>query len=389
MTEGSRAASKRTRRGLRALLVVALLSPGCQWMCGKKKPPEARVDAADDTPVGVEVLSPGREPRAKLEVARWSGLSYELETQIDGSFGLLGLPAAKSPTSILATHAEVLRGTADPVTQEVDGKKLELVEERAHLDRIEIQSSTLPPDMVKQLNAAFALLKGMTTRSLTAPNGELVVLETETVGGVVPPPEVKKVLDEILDAQRHFPFRLPPVPVGLGARWRFSSPLDIRGVKALQVADMTLVELGPKLVRVGIRVRHQAPRQAVAHPMDPNVTARLDALRGDADGEIQIESTHRLHALGAADHDELLDARLDRRRWPRADGHLHASQRAAHARPSRAVRGRRRGCGRPRWGCTRRGRGERAPDPRHRGRRRRMSPARRRGIRAKVGACSS
>jgi hypothetical protein len=278
-----------SRRTVRVALVLALLAPGCQWMCGKKKPTVTVKDAGDALPQGVEMIGLGREPRVKLEVARWTGLGYRLQTQIDGAFGLMGMPAAKSPTSLLATHTEVVHGSADPVVQEVDGKKLELVEERAQLDRIEVQSTTLPPEAVQQLNLAFKLLEGMTTRSLTSSNGEVVSLETETVGGVVPPPEVKRVLDEILDAQRTFPFRLPPVPVGLGARWRFSAPFEVHGVKAVQVAEMTLVGLGAKSVRIGIRVRHRAPAQVVPHPIDPSIPANLDHLRGDADGEIEID----------------------------------------------------------------------------------------------------
>jgi hypothetical protein len=100
---------------------------------------------------------------------------------------------------------------------------------------------------------------------------------------------VKKILDDALDAQRHFPFRLPPVPVGVGARWRFSEPFEVRGVKAVQVADMTLVELGKDSARIAIRARHQAPRQEVPHPTEPGLTATLQALRGDSNGEISID----------------------------------------------------------------------------------------------------
>lgn len=277
------------RRGVRALLALALLSPGCDFMCGKKKPASAPDANADDAPLGVEVLSPGSEPRAKLEIGRWAGLSYELETESDGSFGRSGEAPAKAPTSILKLAVEVQRGTADPLVQQKDGKELRLVEERATLERIEVRSPTAPADFMAKLNAAFGLLAGLTTRSLVAENGEVVEVTTEHVGGIVPPPEIKRILDEALSGQRFFPFRLPPAPVGLGARWRFSAPLEARGVKSVQVADMTLVELGDKRARFGVRVRHQAPRQEVPHPTEPGLSATLVNLRGDADGEITID----------------------------------------------------------------------------------------------------
>lgn len=281
---------RRDRRRLaRLALLAVLLAPGCDFMCGKKPAATTPEAGPDPGPAGVEMLSPGAEPRARLEVGRWAGLHYELETESDGSFGRSGEEPVKAPTSILKLSVEVQRGTADPLVQEKDGRSLRLVEERATLERIEIRSATAPPDFVTKLNAAFGLLKGLTTRSLVAENGEIAEITTEHVGGVVPPPEIKQILDEALGAQRFFPFRLPPAPVGLGARWRFSAPLEARGVKSVQVADMTLVELGGKTARIGVRVRHQAPKQEVPHPTEPGLTATLVNLRGDADGEITID----------------------------------------------------------------------------------------------------
>lgn len=237
----------------------------------------------------MQVLATGAEPRSKLEVGRWTGLEYRLESESQGSFGLSGQPPTKTPTAHLSSVFEVVRGTADPVEREIDGRRLRLVEERAVLERIEVKSPSMDPVALGQLNAAFGLLRGLTTRSLIGEDGEVVEVVTESVGGVKPPPEVKKIIDDALDAQRHFPLRLAPVPVGVGARWRFSEPLDVRGVKAVQVAEMTLLELGDDKARIAIKSRHQAPKQSVPHPTEPGLTASLDALRGDSEGELTID----------------------------------------------------------------------------------------------------
>lgn len=274
---------------MRVLLVVALLFPGCNFLCGKRTGVGTVDASSDEAPVGVEVVSSGAEPKVRLEVGRWAGMTYQLRTESEGSFGRAGDPPVKAPTSVLELRVEVERGSADPRIEERDGRKLRLVEERATLERIELQNPSVPSDFLAKLNAAFGLLKGLTTRSLVGENGEVVEVTTEHVGGVVPPPEIKKILDEALGAQRFFPFRLPPVPVGLGARWRFSVPMEARGMKAMQVADMTLVGLGEQTARIGIRARHQAPRQEVPHPTEPGLSATLVNLRGDADGEIVID----------------------------------------------------------------------------------------------------
>lgn len=235
------------------------------------------------------MLATGSEPRGKLEIARWTGLEYRLTSESQGSFGLSGQPPTKTPTSHLSSVFQVVRGTADPVEREIEGRPLRLVEERATLERIEVKSPTMDPVALGQLNAAFGLLRGLTTRSLIAEDGEVAEVKTESVAGVKPPPEIKKIIDDALDAQRHFPLRLPPVPVGVGARWRFSEPLEVRGVKAVQVAEMTLLALGEKTARIAIKSRHQAPKQNVPHPTEPGLTASLEGLRGDSAGEITID----------------------------------------------------------------------------------------------------
>lgn len=257
-------------------------------MCGKKPPPPPEGPSAD-TAATVEVLEAGRDPKVKLEVGRWTGLVYRLQSKSDGSFGVVGQVPTKTPTSILESRFEVLRGTADPVEKMVGTRSLRLVEERGTLERIEVESSTLPADVVAKLNAAFGLLRGLTTHWLTAEDGEVVEVTTESVGGVKPPPEVKQLLDTALDAQRHFPYRLPSAPVGTGARWHFTEPLDVRGVKATQVADLTLLTLAKDTARISIRARHQAAKQQVPHPTEPGLTATLDTLRGDSDGELLID----------------------------------------------------------------------------------------------------
>ncbi|MBI3202471.1 MAG: hypothetical protein HYZ29_13095 [Myxococcales bacterium] len=277
------------RRSWLVLLAVALVAPGCDFICSKK-PPSAGADAsADDMPVGIEVLSAGAEPRAKLEVGRWAGLEYVVELESDGSFGRTGDPPIKAPTLVMKTRVEVQRGTADPLIQERDGKPLRLVEERATLERIAVRSATGPADFIGKVNEALGLLVGLTTRALIAENAEILEVTTEHLGGVVPPPEIKSFLDEALGAQRSFPLRLPPVPVGVGARWRFSVPLEIKGVKATHVADLTLVELGASRARIGIRARQQAPQQEVPHPTLPGLRASLAGLRGDSDGEVTLD----------------------------------------------------------------------------------------------------
>ena len=267
----------------RLLLGLLLLLPACSSWCNRKP------DADKPKAPRVELLDKGREPRAELELGRWTGFRYWTAIESEGSFGIQGLPPAKAPKTTVTMASEVLRGGADPIVRDRKGETLELIEERSTLADIRVDSPDLPPEQVAALQGAFSLLRGTTTKQLVATTGEVVEVKTELVGGKKPTPEVERLLDDAFDAQRRFPFRLPPQAVGVGARWRFKEPVDLRGVRATQVAEMTLVALAERSARVGIRVRFEAGTQMIPHPLEPGKQATLEGFRGDGDGELEID----------------------------------------------------------------------------------------------------
>jgi hypothetical protein len=266
--------------------------------CGKGTPGAA----ADAAPANarVELITSGREPRAKLEVERLTGFRYFSELESESSFGIQGQVPTVLPAASARLKNEVIRGLGDPVLQKRGTANLRLIEERATLEKLAVRSSAFPPEFVAQFNAGLSVFAGTTTRSLVAEDGEVVEMKTELIGGKKPTPEMAAVLDATWEAQRRFPFRLPADPVGPGARWRFSESLEFRKVRGLQLAEMHLLTLDDRSARIRIRLRHQCPRQEVPHPLNPKDTAMLEHYRGDADGEVTIDRSTAI----------LLDGRL-------------------------------------------------------------------------------
>lgn len=280
-------ASKLNRVTRRLVLALALSTPACSSWCNRAPKKDSDKDKKDQP--RVELLSEGREPKAELEVGRWSGFRYWLTLETDTSLGIQGMAPVKAPTSSVTFAFEVTRGGADPIVREQDGEERKLIEERSVVEDVRVRSAELPPAAVLQIQTALGGLRGTATRQLVGVNGEIVELKTELVGGHKPTPEIKQVLDQALDMHRRFPFRLPPTPVGVGARWRFTDPMKINGVRATQVAEMTLTSLGDKSARIAIRVRLEAGTQMIAHPMNPLRQATLEGFRGDGDGELEID----------------------------------------------------------------------------------------------------
>jgi hypothetical protein len=237
----------------------------------------------------VEMLSDGQEPRVELRVARWAGLRYRVVLESSGSLALEGQPAPFGPTIVMTLDHEVIRGSADPILVRRDGGVEERIEERVMLENLAAKHVDAPPELIETWNQALAPFRGSSLRQQVTASAGIAMLKSELVGGVKPPDAVLRAVDDTLEAQRHFPFRLPAVPVGVGARWRFREQITVNGVAAAQIADMSLKAVDANTAVVGILLRQEAPRQEVPHPFMPGKKATVDHFRGEGEGEFVVD----------------------------------------------------------------------------------------------------
>jgi hypothetical protein len=277
----------RAFRGTTCALVSAAIVgcgsvKGCS--CGKKETKPTERMHTD-----VEMVGAGSEPRVELRVVRWSGLKYRMVLETTGSAALEGQPAVPGPTLAMTVVHDVLRGSADPITVRLDGGLVRIVEERGVLENVSIRHALTPAPVIDSWNNLLVALRGTTFKYRVAEDAAIASMHSELIGGVEPPLEVTKALDAGFETQRHFPFRFPPVAVGIGATWRFREKLDANGVHVVQVVEMSLRALDDRQATVGIRLRQEAPKQEVPHPLVPGKMAMLEGLRGDGEGEIAVD----------------------------------------------------------------------------------------------------
>jgi hypothetical protein len=271
------------------VLLLALSGPGCNgsgcacsWF-GKKPARESPVYT------DVETLSDGSDPRVTLRVARWTGLRYRTTFEASGSLALEGGQPLVGPITTMVLDSEVLRGSADPLIERQYGGPVRLIEERAVLRSLTVRQDGVPQNVIDFWNTALAPLKGTSLLQRVAESAEVMRLSSESLGGVKPPEAVTKAVDQALEQQRHFPFRLPPRPVGVGARWRFREDIEVNGAHGAQIAEMTLRAIDANHAVVGVALRQEAPRQSIPHPLVPGASAVLEHFRGDGGGELLID----------------------------------------------------------------------------------------------------
>lgn len=271
-----------------ALCLLSVAASGCDG-CGTRRNVNKVQDAASGDEGRIEVKSTGKEPRVKLAIGRWKGLTYDWDIASSGSFGMQGAKPVRIPEIRSRMRVTVTRGNADPIVRKRGEKTLRLMEEVCVVESLEIAPEGLDPKFVELTNENMSGAIGTRTRTLTAEDGEVVEMKSELVGGIEPSPEEKEAIDRGLELQRRFPFRFPAEELGEGAEWRFSETVRINGVRAVQVADMKLVKLDDNRADIRIKVRHHAPRQEMPHPFVPGATALLERYRADGDGLLVLD----------------------------------------------------------------------------------------------------
>jgi hypothetical protein len=287
----------RTVETLRAVLygalVVAFLGFGCgprSCSCGKlpkrlmvSERPAARVFS------DVQMLGDGSLPRIELRVARWTGLRYRVVLEGSGSLSLEGQPQTLGPVVVTTLLHEVLRGSADPLEIRTDAGLMRLIEERAVVENVQVRQEGMEQQTLDDWNRALVPLRGSALRQGVTESAGIAWLKAELVGGARPPPAVRNAVDATLEGQRHFPFRLPAVPVGIGARWRFHEDILLNGVRARQISEMSLRAIDATSAVVSIVLRQEAPSQEVPHPLVPGAKAMLDQFQGEGQGEVTVD----------------------------------------------------------------------------------------------------
>jgi len=235
------------------------------------------------------MLGNGSDPRVTLRVARWSGLRYRSTLVVSGSLGFEGGPPVIGPTTSMVVENEVLRGSSEPLVERRHGGVVRLVEERSRLESVTIAQVGVPQAVLDFWNLMLSPVRNTTYLQRVAESAEVVQLNSELLGGIMPPEAVTRAIDGAIEQQRHVPFRLPPSPVGVGARWRFRENVTMNGIRGTQSAEMTLRNVDANEAVVGITLRQEAPPQAISHPLLPGSKATLDAFRGEGSGELVVD----------------------------------------------------------------------------------------------------
>ena len=206
------------------LLLIAVALFGCNkgQDDGKRSPPD------------LQIVSAGSEPRRVLGYHAPKGTKQQLEiaVDVDVSAGDMGGPM---PTIVMTLAVEV---------QEIIPTGLKLRSTVIDATARDRDETRVKPEA---LTGPLETLKGIVLTSTMTSNGRLFGTKLELEGKQVPP-SAKSQLAALTASFDQLMMPLPDEPVGVGAVWRSSKPLEQNGLKMIAVNSIALTSIdGDKL----------------------------------------------------------------------------------------------------------------------------------------------
>ncbi|MGB7445195.1 MAG: DUF6263 family protein [Coleofasciculaceae cyanobacterium] len=116
--------------------------------------------------------------------------------------------------------------------------------------------------------------------------------QTKTVNIVVPEnidESTKQMVEQISDSLKQISSPVPSQAVGVGAKWRVSSALNLRGISLSQIATYKLVSLNDDVATLEISIEQEAPQQNISLPGIPNgINLTLQSLDAQGQGQLKM-----------------------------------------------------------------------------------------------------
>ena len=231
---------------------------------------------AANAPGAVTLIDAGAAPRRALRYALTKGTteSMSLRQQIGMAMTVEGtaMPAPSMPATVMTTRIDVDDVAADGAA-----------DVRVEIVSIAVDAADADPALVAQMNPALAIMKGVTMRYRLSPTGQVSNLTMSENA----PPQLQAA--QALGSTEQFSVALPSEPVGVGASWKTSRPVEQNGMTIDQEIEYRVRSLAGDTVVLEMALAQSAKDQPVLTPtLPPGTNARLRSLSGAGKSTVVI-----------------------------------------------------------------------------------------------------
>jgi hypothetical protein len=252
-------------RSREVLVAIALV------IAASCKQPEAPPVAI--SPPDLEIVSAGNEPRQLLRYRVGKDVQQRLELSITVSLDA-GEVGAPMPTIVLTL--------AYGVDAVMPSGQMALHGTIEGIRAIETEGSQVP---AAAMNGPLATLAGLTIYSVLSPNGRITGSRLDTRGKTVAP-ELEAQLQSLIRSFESTMMALPDEPVGVGAVWRNSRPVDQNGMKLKAVNSVTVRAIKGDVIEYTLDTDIHGADQSVTQQ---DVTIEIKDIVGSGAGKGSID----------------------------------------------------------------------------------------------------
>jgi len=241
-------------------------------------------DIGAGTEIVVKLLDAGAQPRKALRYKFQAGQSETMVMVMNTSMAMEMGDQKRPETKIPTTQ----------MTMTLESKE---VSPQGHLryefkmDKADVLDDPgANPMMVNAMKQSMNSLVGMSGWATVTPRGFTTDAEIKMPDGIDPVTE--QAMDSTKQSMTQMSAPLPAEPVGKGARWQVSMPLETNGMKIVQTATYELLEVQGDKVKFDVEITQSAESQEMNMPgTPPGTKISLESLTTSGKGTVELQMT--------------------------------------------------------------------------------------------------
>lgn len=249
---------------------------------------DERTTESTPAPPVVELVDPGQEPLVPLRYTVTAGTTTQALQTVDQKIQQVD-DEGFGRTDRLPTIEFGISVTVDEVLPDASFRtSLGFTGVFATSD-----GSALGQQQARQIEAMLAPLRNLTGASTTSDRGVVLSASYDIPDDL--PSQVSTVLEQLETQLTQLTPPFPEEPVGVGARWRVTTQLELGGIEAEQHYEYRVVSMSGPEVEIDVKLRQTAKRQPFDPPGAPEgARYRLLRFRNRGEGTLRIDLTKPL-----------------------------------------------------------------------------------------------
>ncbi|MHC4631269.1 MAG: DUF6263 family protein [Planctomycetota bacterium] len=251
-------------------------------------PTFAAEKADGGTKTTVKLLDPGAQPRTalryKFQANRTEKMVMEMSMAMAMEIGDQKLPETQIPTTRMTMTID-----SKEVSPEGD------LHYEFELEQVEVLpkpgANPVMDNDLKDFKKEMSSIQGVSGSATVTSRGFTKDVEIKPHPGI--DPQTRQSIDEMKQSMNQMSAPLPEEPVGRGAHWQVTMPVETPTMTLTQIATYTLSEIQGDKVKLDITIKQSAPPQEIDTPgAAPGVKVSLESFNSSGTGTVELQMTN-------------------------------------------------------------------------------------------------